>query len=510
MNLQESIRRILRKSLESEWNEGNYDYQYGFCHYFAYNIIDKIRERFPKKKVNYYLLLANEVNKDTDEVEQDYLLHVYIKIGDKLLDSNGFTTMDEVKERVDDWYNRQLTIAPEEYDINVWEEESDEIPEMFFNNQFCNTKRVKEDMDKFLSHPSVKKLLKDTLNESKSSQHLKLMNNLLDPFKEEDCICDIKVSFDVEENNYNVYLVFSQEELHDKFSDIYGIRGWIRKMRDDIKKDLEAFLPISNIFIGYYTKPHCGWSPLNESENKKEKSLESLEKSVKNFINMNLEEYDLPEEFYKVAVDVFDNEYDRKECTVTMLFEKPFKLHDSDRMHDIMNEIKKEIKEYFGDTFWYIKLGTSTVDVYNSTKDWYTKRKKNITESENKKSGLFRAIEEDGLYQVMQDTGLTLPQIYTKTGELPREVFVRYIKDFLNQEGYHQTNGSVVLPCVIELHTNVYIENFYLERNRVTLEINEYGRYGQQETGFIESISNLSDEELFTIVDKMTMRSENP
>ena len=43
-----------------------------------------------------------------------------------------------------------------------------------------------------------------------------------------------------------------------------------------------------------------------------------------------------------------------------------------------------------------------------------------VLREENKKSGLLRAIEEDGLFQVMQDTGLTLPQIYTKTGELPR------------------------------------------------------------------------------------------
>ena len=104
--------------------------------------------------------------------------------------------------------------------------------------------------------------------------------------------------------------------------------------------------------------------------------MSPLEQTVADFINMNLTDYELPEEFYKVAVDIFDNEYDRKECTVTILFEKPFKLKDSDRMHDIMNEIKKEIKGYFGDTFWYIKSGTSTVDVYNSTKDWYTKRKK--------------------------------------------------------------------------------------------------------------------------------------
>jgi hypothetical protein len=90
---------------------------------------------------------------------------------------------------------------------------------------------------------------------------------------------------------------------------------------------------------------------------------------------MNLTDYELPEEFYKVAVDIFDTEYNRKECKVTILFEKPFNLKYSDRMHDIMNEIKKEMKKYFGDTFWYIKLGTSTVDVYNRTKDWYAKRK---------------------------------------------------------------------------------------------------------------------------------------
>ena len=27
------------ESLESKWNKGNYDYQHGYCHYFAYDII---------------------------------------------------------------------------------------------------------------------------------------------------------------------------------------------------------------------------------------------------------------------------------------------------------------------------------------------------------------------------------------------------------------------------------------------------------------------------------------
>jgi hypothetical protein len=160
MNLRERVRRILRETLESKWNDGNYDYQHGYCHYFAYNIIDKIRERFPNKNVTYYLLLANEVNIDTEEIEQEYLLHVYIKIGDKLLDSNGFITMDKVEERIDDWYNRQLTITPEEYEINVWDEESDTIPEMFFNSRFCNVDKVKKDTEKFLYNPIVQRILK--------------------------------------------------------------------------------------------------------------------------------------------------------------------------------------------------------------------------------------------------------------------------------------------------------------------------------------------------------------
>jgi hypothetical protein len=33
------------ETLESRWNEGNYDYQYGYCHYFAYDIISKIKKK---------------------------------------------------------------------------------------------------------------------------------------------------------------------------------------------------------------------------------------------------------------------------------------------------------------------------------------------------------------------------------------------------------------------------------------------------------------------------------
>lgn len=161
MNLRQFIRKKLNESLEAKWNQGDYDYQRGFCHYFAYNIIDKIRERFPDRRVNYLLLLANEIDSYTDEIEQEYLLHVYIQIDDLLLDSNGFTTYDKANERAEDWEQRQLSMTPRGYDIQLNEKESDVIPEFFFNNSFCNAKKVKEDVEKFLSDPIVKRILRD-------------------------------------------------------------------------------------------------------------------------------------------------------------------------------------------------------------------------------------------------------------------------------------------------------------------------------------------------------------
>ena len=161
MNLQETIRRILRDTLESKWNKGNYDYQHGYCHYFAYDIIGKIKKRFPNKKVNYYMILANEVDKYDGTIVQDYLIHVYIQIDNMLLDSNGITTHEKAWERAEEWEQRQAHLVPDEYETKMWEEESDTIPEYFFNNKFCNTRRVKKDVEEFLNNPIVQRILRD-------------------------------------------------------------------------------------------------------------------------------------------------------------------------------------------------------------------------------------------------------------------------------------------------------------------------------------------------------------
>ena len=171
-----------------------------------------------------------------------------------------------------------------------------------------------------------------------------------------------------------------------------------------------------------------------------------------------------------------------------------------------------EYYEYLHDRISCRESGTQIYGTQNICK----KSKMNLQESirrilreENKKSGLLKAIEEDGLYQVIQDTGLSMGQIILKYDNLPREVFERYIKDFINEEGYHQTDGSVQLVYVVKIQTHVYIDHFYMKGDKVTLEISRIDNLGNQTEGYIESLSNLTDEEIFTIVDDMTGNIED-
>ena len=120
-----------------------------------------------------------------------------------------------------------------------------------------------------------------------------------------------------------------------------------------------------------------------------------------------------------------------------------------------------------------------------------------ILREETKKSSLLMAIEEDGLYQVMQDTGLTLKQIKSKIGELPREVFERYIKDYF----YNELSWA---NLSIQISPNKIVNSFYLSDGVVTIEVLEVDSRGRVLAGSFERLSVLSDEEIFSLVDEMT------
>ena len=236
----------------------------------------------------------------------------------------------------------------------------------------------------------MKELIRKILSEeTKPGKYIGMIEDLTEYFKNEDCVCDIKIEHKPEEfrDSYLITVVLGNKDLDDKFNGIsWQISDYRTKLKRRITKEVLDFLPIP-FYIEFRQTPKC----------------------------------------YK-----------------------------------------------------------------------------DLQESENKKSSLLMAIEEDGLYQVMQDTGLSMGQIILKYDNLPREVFERYIKDFIKHDGYHQTDGSVQLGYEVEIQTHVYTEHFYMKGDRVTVEIRRFDNRGQQTEGYIESLSNLTDDEIFNIVDDMT------
>jgi hypothetical protein len=91
-----------------------------------------------------------------------------------------------------------------------------------------------------------------------------------------------------------------------------------------------------------------------------------------------------------------------------------------------------------------------------------------LREESQKQSRLLSNIEEDGLYQVMKDTSLSLPQIISKTGELSREVLERYIKDFVENEAESipGSDGDIGFVFPIPLSKNKEVESFYMSKGK--------------------------------------------
>ena len=112
-------------------------------------------------------------------------------------------------------------------------------------------------------------------SEEKQPKYLNIIKNLIEPFKEEDCVCDIRVTF--EDDMYVIYLVFGSEELNDLFFSFVGRARHGENLRNNVKNTITDYLPINNLYVGSISKPNCEWKPMNESENKKQSLMELID-----------------------------------------------------------------------------------------------------------------------------------------------------------------------------------------------------------------------------------------
>jgi hypothetical protein len=102
----------------------------------------------------------------------------------------------------------------------------------------------------------------EKLNESedKGGKFISLIEDLTEVFKNEDCVCDIKISYKSEEfrDLYLITVVLGNRDIDDKFGghNITRERNYKSKLKRKITDEVLGFLPIP-FFVEFTQTPKC-------------------------------------------------------------------------------------------------------------------------------------------------------------------------------------------------------------------------------------------------------------
>ena len=133
--------------------------------------------------------------------------------------------------------------------------------------------------------------------------------------------------------------------------------------------------------------------------------------------------------------------------------------------------------------------------------------RKVLKEETDKKESLLKIIEENGLYAFMGMTGLSLPEVYEKAGELPRNILEQYLIDYIMEEGHetHYDDRKYLLVTTSISH-NTYVDYISTEGKTLWVEISEYGDDDNDdpEDVYTTSADNLSHSNIFDLVNEIT------
>jgi hypothetical protein len=168
----------------------------------------------------------------------------------------------------------------------------------------------------------------ESLNESEEKQvkYLNILKDLVEPFKDEDCVCSVKVWYNDEDDMYLIDVEVGTQEMKEKFFAEVGKTHYVKKLRLKIKETIKDYLPIDNFYVGTYATPKCGtkrwWDDsLNEGSNKEKSLIKLIKKDgLYNFIEMTgldfnqvkslLKHVDNPKEILKQYIREFVLEHD--------------------------------------------------------------------------------------------------------------------------------------------------------------------------------------------------------
>ena len=453
-------------------NGGSNDFPYDEVYDFLSNHFhDKIKER-------YDLILNRNINesvpsqvKRRQQIFDDMFLakrNSYISCNYRTPEYlfNGLLELT-LEELYFGWFVDSVT-------YEEWEESVKFIESYLTEKYYDETSRMWESKCKGRIYES----------EDNEGLYLSMIKDIVDPYKTENGVCDIDVNYDQEDDMYTVMVNFGLKQLNKNFHPVRSLqRNWhVEDIRNKVKNEILGLLPIENIYVGSTAVVNCN-ETINESEDNEEKTIQ------KNLIVLNklISMFD-----YSEVCDMWV-EYNSEDGDYEIKSKMSTKNHNTSALEKEFEFLENSIK-YLGFTNCYV-FRPYYVDQCED-------EIKYMNESEDKKSSFLSLVEEHGLYEFMKMTGLSIKQIKSKTGELPREVLERYIKDFLEKD-------EIGWDLSIQISTNKIIDSFYLSDGVVTIEVNEVDSRGRVVAGSFERLSVLSDEEIFSLVDEMSQINDD-
>jgi hypothetical protein len=112
----------------------------------------------------------------------------------------------------------------------------------------------------------IRKVLKEETNQGKYTNALE---DLTEVYKNEDCVCDIKISYKPDEDTYLINVKVGNKDLDNKFNGIdFRIRNYINQLRRKINEEVYDYFPIS-VLVTFNDTPKCSdYRNLKESDPK--------------------------------------------------------------------------------------------------------------------------------------------------------------------------------------------------------------------------------------------------
>jgi hypothetical protein len=99
--------------------------------------------------------------------------------------------------------------------------------------------------------------------QKEKTNYIELLKDIVEPFRNDDCVCDISVLYNDEDDMYLIDVSVGTEELNNRFFAVVGRNHYVKTLRLRITKAIKDYLPIDNFYVGSYGTPYCGWKSTN-------------------------------------------------------------------------------------------------------------------------------------------------------------------------------------------------------------------------------------------------------